>query len=154
MEERSTKDMISVGKRLIAGRQYAKAFKIFKALHERIDSAGDDEKALIQSYFGLLMVRHQRQWDEGHRLCEEALKAQFYLPETYVNLARIYLDRKLPPFQRKAEKLLTDALKVDPENREAQAEMLRIHGNKFQALSFLSAENPVNLILARILGKG
>ena len=42
---------------------------------------------------------------------------------------------------------------MDPDNREAQAEMLRIHGNKFQALSFLSAENPVNRILARIMGK-
>ena len=154
MEERSTSEMLAVGKRLIARAQYDKAYRIFKALYDRRADLSEDDVAIVTSYYGLMVVRHLRQWDEGHQLCAGALEGSFYLPETYVNLARIYLDRKLPPFRRKAEKLLESALKVDPTCHEAQTEIQKLEGDRFQALSFLSPDNAINRLLAKLMGKG
>jgi hypothetical protein len=154
MEDRSTRDMIAAGKLFLSRGDNAKAYQIFQALYDRVEAEEEEVRAIIISCYGLARARHLRAWEEGKRICEEALGMQFYLPDTYVNLARLYLDRRLPPYQRKAEKLLQDALKVDPLHKDALTELERIRGNRFQAISFLSPDNVLNRVFAKLLGKG
>jgi len=155
MEQHKTSEMIVAARRFIAARQYAKAYKILETLfNRRVEGETDEERALIMSYYGLVQARHLKQWNEGRDLCEKAMEMQFYLPETYINLARLYLDRPLPPYKRKAERLLNDSLKIDPTSRAAHAELDRLRGDQFQAISFLSPDNVVNRLLAKIFGKG
>jgi hypothetical protein len=154
MEQHNTNEMIAAARRLINAGEYAKAYKILETLfNRRAEGETDEQRALIMSFYGLVLARHLKQWNEGRDICEKAMGMQFYLAETYINLARLYLDRPLPPYKRKAEKLLTDALKIDGTNRAAHAELERLHGDRFRAISFLSPDNFLNQLLAKIFGK-
>ena len=106
----------------------------------------------IRQTFSRVWQGGQRQ-EQGKQICEDAMARQFYIAETYVNLARLYLDRPIPPYRRKAKSLLESALKIDGTNRMALQELARVDSGRFRAISFLGFDNPINRLIAKLLGK-
>ena len=58
------------------------------------DRQGTELSGLFYSYLGYGIARYERRGKEGLALCQHAIKVQFYEPENYVLLARVYLLRR------------------------------------------------------------
>ena len=55
------------------------------------DRQGAELHGQFYSYLGYGIARYERRVKEGLALCQHSIKVQFYEPENYVNLARVYL---------------------------------------------------------------
>jgi predicted Zn-dependent protease len=115
--------------------------------------AEEDERtavlpALVYSYLGYGIALKQQRVQEGLKLCQHAIKLEFYQPESYLNLARTLL---LAGNRRAAVKAIREGLHLDAENpalREVLEEELG--ERRTPVLGFLSRGNPINSLLGRI----
>lgn len=102
---------------------------------------------LVYSYLGFGVARHQRRVRDGLKLCEHAVKIQYYEPENHLNLARVQLmlqDRK------GAVASIARGLKLDPNHRGLKELRVEIGVRKRPVLPFLSRDNPLNILLGRL----
>jgi len=103
--------------------------------------------ALVYSYLGYGIALRQQRLGEGLKLCQHAVKLEFYQAENYLNLARTHL---LADHRRAAVRAVADGLKIERDNRQ----LLELHHElgvrKRPVLPFLSRSNPFNLLLGRI----
>jgi hypothetical protein len=81
------------------------------------------------------------------KLCQHAVKMEFYQAENYLNLARTLL---LAGHRRPAVRAVADGLKVEPDNGQLLELQHEIGLRKRPVLSFLSRSNPINSLLGRI----
>src|SRR5512140_753218 len=89
------------------------------------------------SYLGYGIARfHNKR--EGLALCEQAVKVEFYQPESLYNLARTaaHLGER-----RKAVKALERALKLDPHHAESLALHAELGRRRSPVLGFLSRDH-------------
>lgn len=107
----------------------------------------DAVPGIAYSYLGYGIARYQRQVREGLRLCEHAVKAQFYQPENHLNLARVQL---LHRNRRGAIAALTQGLALDPKHAGLRALKAELGSRKRPVLGFLKRDNPVNRTLGRL----
>jgi Flp pilus assembly protein TadD len=110
------------------------------------DRQGAELNGQFYSYLGYGIARYERRVKEGLALCEHSIKVQFYEPENYVNLARVYL---LARNRRKAVEALTRALKLNVSHPGARALAREIGWRRPPVIPFLSRNNLLN----RLLGK-
>lgn len=99
------------------------------------------------SYLGYGIARYQRQVKEGLRLCEHAIKAQFYHPDSHLNLARVQM---LAKNRRRAVAALAQGLSLDPRHAGLRALQAELGTRKRPVLGFLKRDNPVNKTLGRL----
>jgi tetratricopeptide (TPR) repeat protein len=102
---------------------------------------------LVYSYLGYGIARYQRRVRDGHKLCEHAVKIQYYEPDNHLNLARVQLileDRK------GAVSSIARGLKLDPDHRELKELRREIGVRRRPVLPFLSRKNPLNVLLGRL----
>ncbi len=104
-----------------------------------------DVPALCYSYLGYGLAKHRGQIKKGLRLCQHAIKLEFYQPECYVNLARTALldDR----YRSKAANAVLDGLEIDPEHPELLELRQQLGARRPPIVSFLSRRNLLNQIL-------
>jgi len=110
------------------------------------DTQGD-LPSIFYSYLGYGIALRQRRIREGLRLCEHAVKLEFYHPENYLNLARTYL---LADNRRKAYESVTKGLQMDRGHKGLRQLLKRMGARRKPVIPFLSRDNPVNRILGRI----
>jgi tetratricopeptide (TPR) repeat protein len=103
--------------------------------------------ALVYSYLGYGIALLQQRRQEGIKLCQHAVKLEFYQAENYVNLARTLL---LAGQRRNAVRAVADGLKIEPDNPQLIALRGEVGVRKQPVLSFLSRSNPLNLLLGRL----
>src|SRR5512141_2116199 len=75
---------------------------------------GRELPGVVYSFLGYGIARHQRRVRDGLKLCEHAVKIQYYEPDNHLNLARVQLmtsDRKA------AVASIARGLKLDPNHR-------------------------------------
>ncbi len=98
------------------------------------------------SYLGYGIARYHNK-REGLALCEQAVKLEFYQPESLYNLARTaaYLGER-----RKAIKAVERALKLDPRHAESLALHAELGRRRDPVLSFLSREHAINRFLGQL----
>lgn len=102
---------------------------------------------VFYSYLGYGIARCRGQVHEGVRLCEHAVKVEFYNPENYLNLARTYL---LADNRRRAYKALTQGLRTDRRHTGLIALARQMGWRRRPVLPFISRDNPVNRFLGRL----
>jgi hypothetical protein len=105
---------------------------------------------LFYSYLGYGIARCERRVKEGVKLCQHAIKIEFYQPENYLNLARTHL---LDGERRGAVRAIEKGLKIDPHHLELLALQREIGFRREPVLSFLSRDNPLNRFLGRLRHK-
>lgn len=103
--------------------------------------------ALVYSYLGYGIALRQQRVKEGVKLCQHAVKLEFYQAENYLNLARTLV---LAGQRRAAVRALGEGLKIEPDNEQLLELQGEIGLRKRPVLPFLSRSNPLNLVLGRI----
>jgi tetratricopeptide (TPR) repeat protein len=101
----------------------------------------------LLSYFGLALAFGESRFSEAVTYCKTAIKKEFYRPEFYVNLARVYLksDRR-----SRAVDVLNKGLQVDSEDPGILAELRKLGMRRKPVVSFLNRENVINKYLGLI----
>jgi uncharacterized protein HemY len=107
----------------------------------------DPLPALVYSYLGYGIALRQQRVQEGLRLCQHAVKLEFYQAESYLNLARTQL---LARQRRAAVRTLGAGLRVDPEHPQLVALQHEIGLRRRPVLPFLQRGNRLNQLLGRI----
>jgi len=110
-------------------------------------SEGQELPGTVYSYLGYGVARYQRRIRDGLKLCEHAVKIQYYEPENHMNLARVQL---LMDDRRGAVTSIARGLKLDPNNRGLKDLRFDIGVRKRPILPFLSRTNPLNVLLGRL----
>jgi tetratricopeptide (TPR) repeat protein len=109
--------------------------------------ACDANDARVRSWYGLCVGLVERRFEEAVELCQSAAKQEFFNPDLYLNLARLYLG-----FGFKAEgvRYLRRGLMIDPGHAEI-LQMLRDLGDRAApVLGFLPRRHPVNRWLGAV----
>ena len=103
--------------------------------------------ALVYSYLGYGIALRQQRFSDGLKLCQHAVKMEFYQAENYLNLARTQV---LAGHRRGAVRAVADGLKVEPDNPQLLEVQHELGLRRRPVLSFLSRSNPINSLLGRI----
>jgi len=103
--------------------------------------------ALVYSYLGYGIALRQQRLSEGLKLCQHAVKMEFYQAENYLNLARTQM---LADHRRAAVRAVADGLKIEPDNQQLLELQHELGLRKRPILSFLSRSNPINALLGRL----
>ena len=111
------------------------------------DRQGAELNGQFYSYLGYGIARYEHRVKEGLALCQHSIKVQFYEPENYVNLARVYL---LARNRRKAVEALTRALKLNVSHPGARALAKEIGWRRPPVIPFLSRNNFLNQLLGKM----
>lgn len=111
------------------------------------DRQGTELPGLFYSYLGYGIARFERRGKEGLALCQHAIKIQFYEPENYVLLARVYLMRRR---RGKAIQALHQALRLNARHPEAIKLAREIGFRRRPVFPFLPRSNPINKSLGRL----
>ena len=103
--------------------------------------------ALVYSYLGYGIALRQQRLSEGLKLCQHAVKMEFYQAENYLNLARTQV---LAGHRRAAVRAVADGLRIEPDNEQLLALQHELGLGKRPVLLFLSRSNPINTLLGRV----
>lgn len=111
-------------------------------LRKAVELAPDH--AQIRSLLGLAIARSRRDFEESRALCEAAAKQEFFNPDLYLNLSRVYLE-----FGRRAEALryLRRGQMIDPGHALIRRTIAELGRRKMPILPFLPRRHPVNRAL-------
>lgn len=113
----------------------------------------DPQNACYRSSYALALALVRGQFMGAVELGRAAIRQEFYNPELYLNLARIYL-----AFDFKAEsvRFLRRGLMVDPDHERIQRKLRDLGVRRRPPLRFLPRSHPLNRMVgrmhARILG--
>ncbi len=107
----------------------------------------DPQSARFRSSYALALALVRGQFLGAVELARSAVRQEFYNPDLYLNLARIYL-----AFDCKAEavRYLRRGLMVDPENERLRRKLAELGERRKPALPFLPRGHIVNRLLGRI----
>jgi hypothetical protein len=103
--------------------------------------------ALVYSYLGYGIALRQQRISEGLKLCQHAVKVEFFQAENYLNLARTHM---LAGHRRAAVRAVADGLKIETDNHQLLELQHEIGFRRRPVLSFLSRSNPINALLGRV----
>lgn len=105
---------------------------------------------LFYSYLGYGIARCEGRVEEGVKLCQHAIKIEFYQPENYVNLARAHI---LDKDRRGAVRAIEKGLKIDPHHADLLALRRDVGFRRLPVLAFLSRDHFLNRALGRLRHK-
>ncbi len=107
----------------------------------------DPQNACYRSAYALALALVRQQFTGAVELARGAIRQEFYNPELYLNLARIYL-----AFDVKAEaiRFLKRGLMVDPDSATLQGSLAELGVRRRPPLRFLPRTHPANRLLGRL----
>lgn len=100
------------------------------------------------SFYGLSLALVEGKLREALGLCEKAVGKEFYRPELYLNLGRVYL---MAGNRKKAHMALRKGLALDRENMEIRSELERMGVRRPPVFPFLDRRNPANKVAGKVL---
>lgn len=98
----------------------------------------------LRSWLGLAIAHAQGDFEESRALCESAAKQEFFNPDLYLNLSRVYL-----AFGRRSDALryLRRGQMIDPGHTLIQNTIAELGQRRRPILPFLPRKHPVNRVL-------
>jgi len=136
-------EYFDAGMFLLERGKYAEAMVAFKAAHE-----GDNKEPRFMSFYGYCLAKTGKMPKEGLRLCEDACKKEFFRPELFLNLGRVFM---INGNKRKAHLAYRKGLSIDRDNRAIINELQSMGVRKKPVFPFLERRNPLNKIAGKIL---
>jgi len=137
---------VEEGVRLCREGEWKKALPVLASAIEN-RGPGEQVPGIAYSYLGYGVARFQGKQREGLKLCEHALKVQYYESDNHWNLTRIHV---LMANRRLAVQALERGLKLDPDHAGLLEVKKEIGMRKRPVLGFLDRGHPVNIVLGRI----
>jgi tetratricopeptide (TPR) repeat protein len=134
--------------------QATKEEDYLRALTDFADIYGTEDAPPIQSakdasglsYFGLCLALVQKKWKPAIDLCKRAIDLEFYNPDHYVNLTKVYV---AAGNRKKALETVESGLKVQPEDDGLIAVRKSLGIRARPAVPFLDRSHPVNVTLGQ-----
>lgn len=133
----------------------ARAEEFLRALNLFLDIYGSGDAPRIQtprdasglSFFGLsLALVRKQQIKLAIELCRRAIELEFFNPDHYANLARVY---SAAGNRRKAVETAEEGLKLHPEDEYLLNVRQSLGVRAAPALPFLDRSNPINVTLGQ-----
>jgi tetratricopeptide (TPR) repeat protein len=133
----------------------ARAEDFLRALNLFLDIYGSDEAPRMQtpkdasglSFFGLcLALVRKQQMKIAIDLCRRAIELEFYNPDHYANLARVY---NVAGNRKKAVDTAEQGLKLHPEDEYLLNVRQSLGVRATPAVPFLDRANPINVTLGQ-----
>lgn len=107
----------------------------------------DPQNARYRSSYALALALVRGQYLGAVELARAAVRQEFYNPDLYLNLSRIYLAFDFKP---EAIRFLRRALMVDPDNSIAQSKLADLGIRRRPLIRFLPRNHVVNRWLGRV----
>ena len=130
--------VIEDGMNLARGGEYAEALKVFE------EDLCFTQNPMAMSYYALCLASAEGNYDKAISLCLMAAEKEFYNPEIYFNLGRIFL---LSGQKGVAVKAFRKGLSFDNSHSGLLGEIRRLGVRRKPVLTFLSRQNAVNKFL-------
>jgi tetratricopeptide (TPR) repeat protein len=132
---------------LDAGRG-VEALALFEAaieIEKRAGAARPQPRYL--SYYGLSLALQANRPRDGLSFCREAASVEFFNPDVFWNLGRVFLamDRR-----KDAYEAIRKGLLLQPGHAGLRNELERMGRRRPPAIPFLSRDNPLNVLLGRL----
>ena len=108
---------------------------------------GDRTPGLVYSFLGYGTARYQNRMRDGLKLCEHAIKLQYYEADNHWNLARVQMMMKE---RRQAVTTIDRGLKLDPDHKGLLELRKDLGRRRRPVLRFLDRKNPINVLLGRL----
>ena len=105
------------------------------------------DHAQIRSSLGLAVALGERNFESARTLCESAAKQEFFNPELYLNLARVYLSVGRRP---EALRYLRRGQMIDPGHVEIREAIADLGMRRLPILPFLPRRHVVNRMLGSV----
>jgi tetratricopeptide (TPR) repeat protein len=137
----SAEELFQQGLVLFHREEIEQARVCFHAAHDC-----EPNHARARSYLGVSVAVCERRFEEALALCTSASKQEFFNPEVYLNLARVYLC-----FGLKSEgcRFLKRGQMIDPANLEIQQALEELGSRKHPPVRFLPRHHFINRLLGR-----
>ncbi len=99
------------------------------------------------SYLGLALTLSQGRSDEGLKLCEQAVKREFFDPDLYCNLGMVYIRHRMksPAFEA-----FQKGLSLKPGHRRILEELEKYDHRSEPVFRSLSRDHPLNRLAGRL----
>jgi tetratricopeptide (TPR) repeat protein len=107
----------------------------------------DPQNARFRSSYALALALVRGQYLGAVELARAAVRQEFYNPDLYLNLAKIYLAFDFKP---EAIRFLRRALMVDPDNEAAQRKLADLGIRRRPPVRFLPRDHLLNRWLGRL----
>ena len=129
-------------------RTYREAIGFFQAAIDQERQEGNKNPRMkYVSYLGLSLVLANGKSEEGIRLCEQAVKREFFDPDLFCNLGIAYLrDRR----KKQAFEAFQKGLNLKPGHRRIREELERYDKRSYPVFNFLPRTHPVNRLAGRL----
>lgn len=102
------------------------------------------EHAQIRSWLGLALALAERDFERARSLCESAAKQEFFNPDLYLNLAKVYLAIGRRP---EALRYLRRGQMIDPGHAAIRDAIVELGLRRVPVLPFLPRRHVVNRML-------
>jgi tetratricopeptide (TPR) repeat protein len=135
----------------VARGEFQEALAHFEAsLHRQRQAAGGQPTLRALSYYGLCLAMASNRLREARALCEAAVEGEFYNPEMYLNLGKVYIrsgDRS------RAYGAFVRGLQLNPGDTALVRQVRRLGMRRPPVLGFLSRRHVLNRLLGRLRGR-
>ena len=140
----TTLDNVNRGIELAKEGLYTDALTVFD------QSLAFTQSPLAMSYYALCLATAEGVHDKAVSMCLMAAEKEFYNPDIYLNLGRVFL---INGQKRVAMRSFRKGLKFDSSHRDIVAEIKRLGRRRSPVVSFLPRNSAVNRFLGIITGR-
>ena len=152
MGARSAEMSFRKGLKALEENRHLEGLAYFEAalnLEERAGSPAPRTKYL--SFYGLALALAAGRTEEATEMCERALSMEFYNPDMYLNVARVYLAAGQ---RRRAHKALCQGLRLEKGHSGLIAEIRKMGIRKRLSFPFLGRGHVLNRVTGKMITRG
>ncbi len=146
MTSESAEELFEKALTLIRAKKEREAFELLARIFENTSSSVYETEARYLSYYGYLTGVVAHNYQQGIELCNEAIKKEFFHPDFYLNLGKLYL---AVSNKHMAVKAFYKGLRIDGANKELKEEIKKLGVRRKPVFSFFTRDNPVNRFAGR-----
>lgn len=99
------------------------------------------------SSYGVCLAKRKGRIKEAAEFCQLAIEREFYNPEHYANMAKVWIQGRA---RRKAVDAIERGLQIDPGNKGLKKLREEIGIRRRPVIPFLHRDNPLNITLGRM----
>ena len=147
----SAEDAFRKGEAALKRRAYMEAAAHFQTASQ-LDSAGGTKKPRLRyaSFLGLALTLAYGRSEAALKLCEQAVRREFFDPDMFCNLGIVYLRNRR---REAAFRMFQQGLKLRPSHRRIWQEISRCGNRRRPFFGFLPRRHSVNRVAGRFCAR-
>lgn len=151
MSSRSAEMSFRKGLTALDQRRFLESLALFEsALNQEERTPNPAPRMKYLSYYGLSLSLAAGRTQEAAEMCERALSVEFYNPDLYLNLARVYL---AAGERRRAHRVICQGLRIEQRHPGLRAEVQKMGLRRKPLFRFLPRNHPLNRVTGRIAAR-